>query len=380
LSNIAMNVGIIGCGYVADLYLRTKALHPDVQIVSVYDRNERRLAAFSAHHSLKAARALAEVAADPAIQLILNLTNPDSHYEVSKACLEAGKHVYSEKPLAMNLRDAKALAQLAEEKGLLLASAPCSVLGETAQTLWRAVRQNAVGKIYAVYAEMDDGLVHKMPYRDWTSASGADWPAKDEFQVGCTLEHAGYVLTWLCAMFGPAKTVTAFGATTIANKETDEPLTRDAPDLTVACIKFASGVVARLTCSIVAPHDHGLRLFGEHGVLGTDETWDYRAKVWLKKRHAIRRRMFLTPFKLRQKLLGTHNPIMTYGTASRMDFWRGVVEMLESLKEGRPCRISTKFSLHINELALAISEAGEKGASLALETTFEPMEPMPWAR
>lgn len=374
-----MNVGIIGCGYVADLYMRTKVLHPDVHVVSVYDRDEGRLDAFCRHHGLKSARSLAEVANDSSVQLILNLTNPDSHFEVSKACLEAGKHVYSEKPLAMSLRDAKALAELAGKQGVLLASAPCSVLGETAQTLWRAVRRNAVGKIYAVYAEMDDGLVHKMPYREWTSPSGADWPARDEFQVGCTLEHAGYVLTWLCAMFGPAQSVTAFGSTTIKDKETDEPLIRDAPDLTVAAIKFASGVVARLTCSIVAPHDHALRLFGEDGVLGTDETWDYRASVWVKKRHAIRRRTFLTPFKLKQKLLGTRNPIMTYGTASRMDFWRGVVEMFESLQENRPCRLSTSFSLHINELALAISEAGEKGSTLSLETSFEPMEPMPWA-
>lgn len=374
-----MNVGIIGCGYVADLYMRTKELHPDINVVAFYDRNESRLDAFCRHHGVMAANSLTDVADDASISLVLNLTNPDSHFEVSKACLEAGKHVYSEKPLAMSMRDAKELAELAERKGLLLASAPCSVLGETAQTLWQAVRRNTVGKIYAVYAEMDDGLVHKMPYRDWTSASGAPWPAVDEFQVGCTLEHAGYVLTWLCAMFGPARTVTAFGSVTIADKQTDEPLIRDAPDLTVACIKFSSGVVARLTCSIVAPHEHGLRLFGDNGVLGTDETWDYRSPVWAKKLHSIRRKTFLTPFKLKQKMLGTDNPIMTYGTASRMDFWRGVAEMLESLKEKRPCRLSTRFSLHINELALAISEAGERGASLSLETTFEPMEPMPWA-
>ena len=157
------------------------------------------------------------------------------------------------------------------------------------------------------------------------------------------------------------------------------PLNRSAPDLTVACIRFSSGVLARLTCSIVAPHDHRLRLFGENGVLGTDETWDYRSRVWVKRLHSIRRKVFLTPFKINMKLRGRGNPILKYGTASRMDFWRGAVEMGDSLRENRPCRLSTRFSLHINELTLAISEAGEAGSCRRLETSFEPMEPMPWA-
>lgn len=375
-----MNVGIIGCGYVADLYMRTKVLHPKLNVVSVYDRNPERLSAFTRFHGVTPAATLADFASNPSIALVLNLTNPDSHYEVTKGCLEAGKHVYSEKPLAMNLADATALVDLAESSGLLLASAPCSVLGETAQTLWQAVRAGAIGNVYAVYAEMDDGLVHKMPYRTWQSDSGAFWPAVDEFEVGCTLEHAGYVLTWLCAMFGPADSVTAFGFTAIADKETDVPLKRNTPDITVGCIKFASGVVARLSCSIVASHDHQLRLFGEKGILGTDETWDYRSPVWIKRRHQIRRKAFLTPFKMRLGLRGKHNPIVKYSSASRMDFWRGVVEMLGSLSENRPCRLSSRFCLHVNELALAISDAGDSASTYRLTTSFEPMDPMPWAQ
>jgi predicted dehydrogenase len=146
--------------------------------------------------------------ADPRVEIVANLTNPRSHAEVTEAALRAGKHVYSEKPLAMRLDEATQLVELAAERQLLLSSAPCSLLGETAQTLWRAVRDRRVGTVRVVYAEMDEGLVHRMPFASWTSASGAPWPARDEFEIGTVIEHAGYVVSWLPAMFGPAETVT----------------------------------------------------------------------------------------------------------------------------------------------------------------------------
>jgi len=118
---------------------------------------------------------------------------------------------------------------------------------------------------------MDDGMVFRMPYRTWASAAGAPWPAKDEFEVGCTFEHAGYYLTWFPAFFGPARLVTAFSACLVPDKKTDVSLERKAADFSVACITFESGVVVRLTCSIIAPHDHTLRIIGDRGVLGTHD-------------------------------------------------------------------------------------------------------------
>lgn len=84
------------------------------------------------------------------------------------------------------------------------------------------------------------------------SPSGAPWPYKDEFEVGCTLEHAGYYVTWLAAFFGPAKSVTSFAGCQIPDKGTDGPLEVLAPDFAVGCIEFACSVAARVTCSIVA--------------------------------------------------------------------------------------------------------------------------------
>jgi predicted dehydrogenase len=374
-----MRFAIVGCGFVADLYLKTLSLQPELELTGVCDRDQDRARRFGAYHHTRVYASLEELLGDSQVQIVVNLTNPRSHYQVSKACLEAGKHVYSEKPLALELDEAKHLVSMAEQRGLEISSAPCSLLSETAQTLWKALRNSAVGKIRAVYAEMDDGLVHLMPYRKWLSDSGSPWPFQDEFETGCTLEHAGYCLSWLAGFFGPATDVMAFASVQIPDKASDIPPQQLAPDFSVACIRFASGVVARLTCSLIASHDHHLRIFGDNGILWTDDTWLYRSPVYVRKFITIRRRMMLNPLKRRVPLLGTHLPRPKYRGASNMNFCRGIAEMAEAVQQKRPSRLSGRFSLHVNELALAIHNA-QGGKSYVMTTTFEPIQPMLWAQ
>ncbi|MGF1568128.1 MAG: Gfo/Idh/MocA family protein [Nodosilinea sp.] len=375
-----MKIAIVGCGFVADYYLSTLPFHPQLELVGVTDKNPERARKFSVYHSVPAYGSLAELLADSQADIILNLTNPRSHYEVSKICLEAGKHVYSEKPLAMTIPDAKALVALAAERGLQISSAPCSVLGETAQTLWKALREHVVGKVRLVYAEMDDGLVHKMPYQKWLSESGTPWPYKDEFEVGCTLEHAGYYVNWLTAFFGPAETVTAFSSCLVPDKETDVALDPACtPDFSVACIKFQSGVVARLTCGIVAPHDHELRIIGDDGVLGIHDGWNYGDSVYIQRLVRIRRKVFMNPFKKKYPLVRKSPKFKTKG-AQQMDFSRGVAEMAAAITENRVSRMAADVSLHNNELAIAIQDALETGGCYKMTTSFVPVIPMDWAK
>ena len=318
-----MKIAIVGCGFVADYYLSTLSFHPQLELVGVTDKLPDRAQKFSQFHSVPAYDSLDALLADSQVDIVLNLTNPRSHFEVSKAALEAGKHVYSEKPLAMAIEDAKALVALATEQGLHISSAPCSALSETAQTVWKALRENIVGKVYLVYAEMDDGLVHKMPYQQWISTSGVSWPYQDEFEVGCTLEHAGYYVNWLTMFFGPAQSVTAFSACLVKDKVSDVVLEpADTPDFSVACIQFQSGVVARLTCSIVATHDHQLRIFGEDGVLSVHDCWNYGDPVQVQRMLRIRRKVLMNPIKQKVPLVRQPPKFKTRG-AQKMDFCRG---------------------------------------------------------
>ena len=374
-----INIATVGCGFVADYYINTLKTYPKLNLKGVYDIDSARSKNFANRYQTSIYQSLDELLDDTEVDLVVNLTNPKSHFEINRACLLANKHVYSEKPLAMKLENAEKLVNLAEEKGLHLSSAPCSLLGETAQTMWKALREEVVGKVYLVYSEMDDGLVHKMPYDLWVSESGAPWPYKDEFEVGCTLEHAGYCLSWFPAFFGRAESVTGFSSTLIEDKNTAAPLEKNAPDFSVACIKFASGVVVRLTCSIVASHDHSLKIFGDKGVLSTPDSWYYNAPVHIRKLFNIRRKMILSPIKQKYPLVGTKTKF-NYRAAFQMDFARGIEEIANAIREDRSCRLSAKYSLHINELVLAIHQATENNSTYHVKSTFEPIEPMAWAK
>lgn len=375
-----MKIAIVGCGFVADYYLSTMPFYPQLELMGVTDKIPERTQKFAKFHSVPTYDSLEALLADDQVELVLNLTNPRSHYEVSKAVLEAGKHVYSEKPLAMEIDKAKELVAIANARGLHISSAPCSYLSETAQTIWKALREEVLGKVYLVYAEMDDGLVHKMPYQKWLSASGTPWPYKDEFEVGCTLEHAGYCVNWLTMFFGPAESVTAFSSCLVPDKVDDVVLDPpDTPDFSVACIRFESGIVARLTCSIVATHDHELRIFGENGVLKIHDCWNYGEPVYVQKMIKIRRKVLMNPIKQKVPLVRKPPKFNTRGAQS-MDFCRGVAEMVDAINEDRPSRIAADVSLHNNEVAIAIQNAFATNAPYKLTTTFKPIEPMPWAK
>lgn len=380
-----MRIAIVGCGYVADYYLATLPNHRGVTLAGVCDRDPERAVRLAERHGVPRYPSLEAILADASVGLVVNLTNPRSHFEISRAALEAGKHVYSEKPLATSFEDAERLVALAESRGLLVGSAPCTVLGETAQTMWRALREGRIGTPRLAYAEMDDGPIPLLAHQTWRSASGAPWPAKDEFEVGCTLEHSGYVLTWLTAFFGPARRVTSSAHVLMPDKGI--ALDVVAPDFTVATLEFASGVVARVTCGIFAAHDRRLRIYGDAGALTTDDTWDFASPVHLARRTPLTLRAEKYPRLARLLGLGPRRlPHVRRARfawsgrpANHIDFSRGIAEVAAAAEEGRPCRVSARWSLHVNELALAIQHPERYGSPRLLRSTFAPVEPMAWA-
>jgi predicted dehydrogenase len=368
------------------------------------DEDSARSAAYSSYYSVKKYESLDDVLNDSQVELVLNLTNPRSHYAISKACLEAGKHVYSEKPLALSFFEAQELTNLAERKKLYIASAPSRVLGKTAQTMWKALREDAVGTVHAVYAEMDGSLICRTPYKEWTNEVGMRWPYLDEFEVGCTLEHAGYSISWLTAYFGPVETVTTFATCQIGELCTELQSQQLPPDLTVACLKFKSGLVARLTSSWIAPSDHSIRIFGETGVLATDDIWAPGSPVYVRRTRRIRigPKTVSLPYKktypmvsppkrgdgsidtrsmhLRSpRAIGRSIRARFIHFKKRVDFCLGPDELASALREERSCRLSPEYCLHNTEIVLAIHNALSVGPLYRMTSTFAPMDPLPWA-
>ncbi len=368
-------VVIVGTGFVADLYMRSLKTFPGIAVAGAFDIDGPRLKAFCDYWKTPAASSLDALLAEDA--LVLNLTNPGAHYDVSKAALEAGRDVYSEKPLATKMTDAHALAKLASDKGLILASAPCSWLSQSAQTVWAAVSSGQIGTPRLVYAELDDDFIPQAPYDKWVSESGAPWPAKDEFETGCTLEHAGYYLTWLMAMFGPVETVVAASANLIPDKHPEGAPT--APDYSTASLFFANGVVARLTCSIIAPHDHRIRIIGDEGVIELDECWSNTTPVHIRKRHVIRRKLINSPLAKRFGIGGETHPKVGRWGAAAMNFALGPAEILAARTANRTPQAGADFALHLNEVTLAIQEAGKEHGAQKMTTSFSPLAPTEWA-
>jgi len=398
-----VGTAIVGCGNVASFYCSAIPQHPILRLAGVMDRDGSRSAAYGAYYSVPKYESFNDVLNDRSVELVINLTNPRSHFSVSKACLEAGKHVYSEKPLAMSFPEAQQLVKLAEQKGLYIASAPSRLLAETAQTMWKALREKAVGIVHAVYAEMDGGLIYRSRYKEWVNEVGMHWPYKDEFEVGCTIEHAGYPVSWLSAYFGPVESLTAFATCRILDLQTDVNLEVIPPDLTVACLKFKSGPVARLTSSWIAPADHSIRIFGDLGVLSTDDVWAPRSPVYITRNRNIRigPKTISIPWKKKYPLAVPPSPAHTTRASrmllrspravtralrarflhlrKRVDFCLGPAEVATALRESRPCRLPPEYCLHNTEVVLAIHNSLETGSNHKITTSFAPMDPSPWA-
>ena len=381
-----IGVAMVGCGYIADSYRTCFPLHQNcLRLVGVFDRDPERLAAFVSCWKERAYGSLEYLLADPAVQLVINATDPENHASVTRAALEAGKHVYSEKPLAMSRSEATALRDLAAEKRLRLAASPCNILGENVQTLWAAARAGKIGAPRLVYAELDDGMIHKADYRHWFSRSGRAWPARGEFEVGCTYEHAGYALSVLCALFGPVRRVTAFAALLIADKQTDPPLPHPAPDFSLGLLEFDGGVLARVTNSIVAPYDHRLRVVGDKGALEIRELWDYASPVVFRPTSQGRLARLL---ERRFGGIGTATRLpMARKPALRrkhggptMDFARGPAELATAVLEGRPSRLDADFAVHIAEVTEMLQYPGRFDRPATVESNFSPIAPMEWAR
>lgn len=370
-----MQIGIVGCGFVADFYAASLKQHPELSVRAVHDRSPSRLRSFSEHFGYRACETFQQLLDHPEIQLIVNLTTPDSHFAVTRAALLAGKHVYTEKPMTLDLASARELAALADQAGLRLGSAPCSLLSPTAQTVWQLLRERAIGEPKLVYAELDDGAIHQKTYRGWRNQSGAPWPFVSEFETGCTNEHAAYYLSWLTAFFGPVRKLIAMSDCVYPDKQTDVPIRNMAPDLAIGLIRFESGVRARLTCGLVAPTDHSLTIVGDAGVLQVRDAWDYSSPVLLRRRieplkHGPDENLsdpIEVPLRAPRRGYGYHS-------AHNMDFASGVAELAAAIAERRRSSVDAEHALHVLEVVLALQGAGA-GAVVEVTSTFPPIRP-----
>lgn len=350
-------VVLIGCGYAADFYMACLAKYSHLKVVGAYDIDNDRATMFCHFHDIPRFASLAEALDYDAI--VANLTSIESHYHVTKEALHRGRHVFSEKPLALTLTEATELHQIARTHNLLLSAAPSTVLGPCHTMVREALRRGLVGRPLVVHANLEDGAVHKMDYRAWISPSGQLWPAREEFAAGPVLEHAGYQLTWLVGLFGGVAEMVGTTTTVVPQASLGADGLTYGPNLALWNITHKSGVVTRLTCGGIAPRDYSMTIVGEQGVLDIQNVMRLDSDVTYRREQTTDRQSrisYLGP----ADTLRYSSPAPPYDDTHYVDFAAGIAEMAACMRDGSEPHLGSPLSVHVLELVLEIITPGSR--------------------
>ncbi|RUZ62651.1 Gfo/Idh/MocA family oxidoreductase, partial [Mesorhizobium sp. M7A.F.Ca.US.003.02.2.1] len=259
-----LGIGVIGCGNISKAYFSLAPLFRGIEMRACADINMEAAKARAKEFKLRADTVEDLLKADD-IDIIVNLTIPAVHYEVSKQILDAGKHVYSEKPFVLSVKEGLDLKKRAEKKGLRIGSAPDTFLGGAHQLVRNLIDTGKLGKVTSGTCHvMGHGMEHWHPNPDFFFQPGA----------GPVLDIGPYYITNLIQLIGPVKQVAAFATTpakerTISSKpRAGEKIPVNTPTTIHGLLEFENGAVITLNTSWdVWAHGHApMELYGEAGM------------------------------------------------------------------------------------------------------------------
>ncbi len=350
-------VAIIGCGNIAGAYASDLPTYPEINLIGVADVDSARAKEFATKHQLHAYESNDELLADPNVQVVVNLTSHFAHHELNMKALNAGKHVFTEKPMAVTPDEAYEQVKLAKAKGLRLASAPFTLLGEAQQTAWKYIRDGKLGTVRAVYAEVNWGRIEA-----WHPAPGPF------YEVGALFDVGVYPLTILTAMFGPVKRVISYGTLLYPNRVTKEgiPFSIRTPDWAVTVLETESEAVIRLTTDFYVSNQTsrqtGVEFHGDAGSLFLESWHEFDSKVHYAKFGDS---------------LQEIPPIRT--PSKGVPRGRGTQELVRAMLENRPHRFSGEHAWHVVDIMNAAAISMKENRPVELSSRFDVPPPMEWA-
>ncbi|MEV4597119.1 Gfo/Idh/MocA family oxidoreductase [Amycolatopsis sp. NPDC049253] len=346
-----VGVGLIGAGVISDTYLENLTGFPDVRVLSVADLDVGRARTQAAKHGVPQGETVAELLANPEIELVVNLTIPAAHVEVGLAALEAGKSVWAEKPLALDRQTGRKLLDRAREKGLRVASAPDTVLGAGLQTARRAIEAGRIGEPRTALALFQ-------------TPGPESWHPAPEFLFqhggGPLLDMGPYYLTELVQLFGPIRKVTGAGGRARDTRvigsgpRAGTEFAVTVPTTVTALVEFTRGGSAQVVLSF----DSALARTGfveVSGALGTAVLPDPNR--------------FDGPTKLH--LLGAAEPEELAPQGHAASRGTGALELARAIRAGVPERASGELAYHVLDAMLAIDESITRGQSVEVASTVE---------
>jgi predicted dehydrogenase len=351
-----VNVAIVGAGNIAEPYATRITAVEGLTLVGATDVDAARaLALVERHGGGTAYGTLDELLADPTVDTVVNLTIPTAHAGVTAAALEAGKHVHSEKPLALTYSEAHELVELAERRGVRLSSAPATLLGEPQQSAWKLVRDGAIGRVRVVYAEAN-----------WDRLERWHPDPRGLYAVGPLVDVGVYPLAIVTAMFGPVRRVVAYSAMVEPERthKAGWAFTPGAPDFHVAVLELADGVVVRLTANFYVPasKQRGLEFHGDGGSLYLPTWGEFDSRIELQARDG--------EYEVVQPLREPYEGI---------DWSRALTDLAEAIAEGRPHRAGGEHAAHLVEVLEAARTSVAEGGAVEVRSDFPRPAPVGWA-
>jgi len=343
-------VAVVGCGTISDQYLQTLSGASDVAVVFCADLDVPRAAAVAEKYSVPKHGTVAEALASPDVSLVVNLTIPAAHVEVTTAAIAAGKHVWSEKPLAMTPDAAAELVQLAADAGLRLGCAPDTVLGPGLQNAYTLAGSGLIGTPMTALALMQGpGPDQWHPDPEFLFSTGA----------GPLFDMGPYYLTALSLLFGPVTSVAATGLQARATRVigagpragTEFPV--EVPTYVSALLSYAGGAAATIVLSFDSPASHQplIEVAGTEATMALPDPNRFDGDVRVKR---------------------TGDKDWTVYPAEAGDGKRGlgVLDMVRSIRSGVPHRCSGELALHVVDTMTAIAESAQTGSFVPVRTTF----------
>ena len=352
-------VGIIGCGDVTNLYLPGTARFENIELAACADLDPARAAALAERGGFPAL-SLESILADPSIEIVLVLTPPVAHAAISRAAIAAGKHVYSEKPLAVSRADAAAILDDARRAGVRVGAAPDTFLGGGLRTARELIDEGAIGTPLAATAS----VAHLGP-ESWHPNPGIFYGVGG----GPLLDLGPYYVTALVTLLGPVESVAAIGRGRGSERRigsgplAGQTVAAEVPTTVLGTFSFESGVVGSLTASFdvvasLAPH---VEIHGTAGslILGDPNRFDgevrYRAvgaEVW-------------------ETIAPRFDTTVGRGI--------GLADMIDAIRSGRPHAASGELAFHVLDVLLALQEATVSGKAETVSSRVERRDARPIA-
>lgn len=360
-----VKTAVVGCGMISNIYIKNlKNLFHIIDLVAVGNRSRDAAEEKARIYGIDRVMTIDEIAESDEIELVVNLTPTNVHYDIIKKMLLGGKHVWTEKVMTTTLDEARELVGIADEKGLYLGVAPDTVLGAGLQTARCAMETDMIGTVSSGIAVINRNQVLNSEYFTFLRGEGGSLP----YDVGI------YYIGALLGLLGPVKAVQAFGMPAplheteflYANGE-EKPWQIPGNNVISASLQFECGALVSVLFdgNTVNASQHNITLFGSRGILkvGDPDTFDGPVSLIYADQPEC-----TLPFTHGYNGVNTieESPFDFYGHRGI-----GVAEMAYAIRAGRPNRCSKEYGLHCLEVLAGMEESAATGKRVELVSRFE---------